>query len=95
MGQQERDGWGRSVAKVLAELLQRFCGAEIVRVRVGKALKLYGADIFRFLSHRAWHVGQKEGFVFLQVLNLQGLHDIDLVLRSDDTQCVLGGEEPE
>lgn len=94
MGQQHRDGWERIVVRVSPGFLQRFCGAGIARVRAGKVLKFYAADIFRFLSHKEWRVGQREGFVFLQVPNLQGLHDAHFVLRGDDTQCARGGENP-
>lgn len=82
------------MARVWPGFLQRFCGAGIARVRAGMVLKLYVADIFRFLSHREWRVGQREGFGFLQVLNLQGLHDVHFVLRSNDTLYARGGEDP-
>lgn len=82
------------MARVLPGFLQRFCGAGIARARAGKVLKLYAADTFRFLSHREWRVGQREGFVFLQVPNLQELHDVHFVLRSDDTLCTRSGEDP-
>lgn len=95
MGQRYYDCWERDVVRVLPGSLQRFCGAGIARVRAGKVLKLYAADTFRFLSHREWRVGQREGFVFPQVPNLHwGLHDVHFVLGSDDTLCTRGGEDP-
>lgn len=94
MGQQYRDGWERGVARMLQGFLQHFCGAGIARVRAGKVLKLYAADTFRSLSHKEWRVGQREGSEFLQVPNLQVLHDVHFVLRSDDTLCAQGGVDP-
>lgn len=80
--------------RMVREVRGLLCEEQNVRVRVGMVLKPDGGDISRFLHHKAWHVGQKEGFVFLPVPSPQGQHDGHLGLRDGGTRCTLGGAVP-